>query len=205
MTDETTTTEVEEPEKKSNKWLKIGGIIVLVLVLAAAAFIGGMWMVGQATGMSDVMDPEVFTATLVNLEQTPASAPTMAGVVVELADNSVFVSTASSTGAFAHGPGAEMVLSPPVEVVIDRNTAVLADVTAMDFDFSNIFANGGGSLELNTESEGMEAFAEGTTRTIEQGSLEDMETNQMIWVWGERNGDRIDAEAVLYIVLPFSM
>jgi hypothetical protein len=204
MTDETTNTKIEEPKKKSNKWLKIVGIIVLVLVLAGGAFIGGMWMVGQATGMNDVMDPEVFTATLVNLEQTPATAPAMAGVVVELADNSVYVSTASSTGAFAHSPGAEMVLSPPIEVVIDRNTAVLADVTAMDFDFSNIFA-GGGNLELNTESEGMEAFAEGTTRTIEQGSLEDMETNQMIWIWGERNGDRIDAEAILYIVLPFSM
>jgi hypothetical protein len=35
--------------------------------------------------------------------------------------------------------------------------------------------------------------------------LEDIEPNTMIWIWGERTGDRINADAVLYLVLPISM
>jgi hypothetical protein len=40
---------------------------------------------------------------------------------------------------------------------------------------------------------------------IEEGVLEDIEPNTMIWIWGERTGDRINADAVLYLVLPISM
>ncbi len=190
--------ETQEEKKRSNKWRIIGGI-ALVLVLAVAAFFAGMYMVGQATGMSQMLDVEAFNAMLVGLEQTPNEAPKMVGVVKGVEDNSIFVSTAASTGAFAHSPGASLSESPPVEVVVDRDTAILADVTALNFDFSNI---GPGNLMGAAQSD---AFAEDTTRVIEEGVLEDIEPNTMIWIWGERTGDRINADAVLYLVLPFSM
>jgi hypothetical protein len=190
--------EPQEEKKKSKKWWIIGGIVV-VLLLAAGAFMGGMWMVGQATGMSQMLNEEAFNAMLVALEQTPNEEPEIVGVVKSVEDNSLFVSTVASTGAFVHSPGASLSESPPVEVVVERDTVILADVTALDFDFSNI---GPGNLMDAAQSD---AFAEGTKRVIEEGVLEDIEPNTMIWIWGQRTGDRINADAVLYLVLPISM
>jgi len=201
-TDPTTVQETEmepqEEKKKSKKWWIIGGIAV-VLLLAVGALFGGMWMVGQATGLSQMGNVEAFNATLVQLEETPNEAPSFAGAVKSVQDNSIFVATINTTGAFGHGPGATMSEGPTVEVVVDRDTEILADVTALDFDFSNITE---GNIMQAAESE---AFAESTKRVIEEGVLEDIEPNSMIWIWGERNGDRINADAVLYLVLPFSM
>lgn len=194
--------EKQEKRKGSKKWWIIGGIS-LVLVLAAGAFIGGMWMVGQATGMGSVMDPEVFAAGLVKLEETPDEPPEMAGAVKSVDDNSIFISTINSTGAFVHGPGASLSEGPTVEVVVDRNTAILADVTAADFDFSGMMSGDGGGTGM-PDNEEVAEFAN-MKRVIEPGVLEDIEPNTMIWIWGERSGDRINATAVLYLVLPFSM
>ena len=79
MTTEPTTSqenemETQEEKKSSKKWWIIGGVAV-VLLLAAGAFFGGMWMVGQATGMSQMLDVEAFNASLVGLEETPNEAP----------------------------------------------------------------------------------------------------------------------------------
>ena len=201
-----TESEMEEQEKRkvSKKWWIIGGI-ALVLLLAAGAFIGGMWMVGQATGMSSFMDPEAFAAELVKLEETPDEPPEMAGAVKSVDDNSIFISTLNSTGAFVHGPGASLSEGPEVEVVVDRNTALLADVTAEDFDFSGMMSGDGDGMGMGMpENEEVSEFAN-SERVIEPGLLEDVEPGTMIWIWGERSGDRINATAVLYLVLPFSM
>ena len=195
--------EGQEKRKIAKKW-KIIGIVALVLVLALAAFVGGMWLVGRATGMNAMMDPAAFEATLIGLEQTPDEPPEMAGGVRRVEDNSIFVSTMNSTGAFVHGPGASLSEGPTVEVVVERDTVILADVTAMDFDFGD-FRMGGRDGMAIPQGEGMEAFDESTRRVIEEGVLEDIEPNTMIWIWGERTGDRIVATAVLYMVLPFSM
>ena len=75
---------------------------------------------------------------------------------------------------------------PTVEAVVGRDTVLLADVTALDFEG------------------GMGEFAN-AARVIEPGDLEDLEPSTMIWVWGERTGDRINADAVVYMVMPYSM
>ena len=186
--------ERKDGKKKTKKWWIIGGIVV-VLVLAAGAFVGGMWMVGQETGAADPMDTETYTAGLVDLEETPNQPPTLAGAVKSIEGNSIFVSTFASTGAMGHGPGASMQEGPTVEAVVGRDTAVLADLTALDFDFSD--PEGG-------MSEGMTEFGN-AARVIEPGNLEDLEPSTMIYVWGERTGDRINADAVVYVVMPFSM
>ncbi len=191
--------EAQEEKKSSKKWWILGGVF-LVLLLAAGAFMGGMWMVGQSSGVSEVMNPETFTAALVSRDETPSEPPEMVGGVRSVKDNSIFVSTVSSTGAFAHGPGASMSEGPTVEVVIDRDTAILADVTALDFDFGD--PEGGMIAMMQSEGLGEMANAE---RSIEPGALEDIEPGSMIWIWGERSGDRINATAVVYLVLPFSM
>lgn len=193
---------MEEQAKKriSKKWWIIGGV-VLVLLLGAGAFIGGMWMVGRATGMSEMVDPETFQAILIELEETPNEAPEIAGAVKSVQDNSIFVSTMNTTGAMSHMPGASVQEGPTIEVVVDRDTVILADVTAMDFSFGDFSGDGMDMMQ----GEGTEAFSKSTKRVIEPSTLEDIEPNTMIWIWGERTGDRINATAVLHVVLPFSM
>jgi hypothetical protein len=187
---------MEEQERRiPKKWL-IVGTIALVLLLAAGAFMGGMWMIGQATGMGDLSDVEAFNIKLVAHEETPDDPPEMAGAVKRVDDNSIFVSTMNTTGAMSHMPGASVEEGPSVEVVVDRDTVILADVTALSFDWSSITE----ALQGDNVSELASA-----DRVIEPGVLEDVEPNTMIWIWGERTGDRINATVVLYMVLPFSM
>ena len=185
----------KQKKRVSKKWLIVGGI-ALVLLLAAGAFVGGMWMYGQATGMGDLTDVETFNQKLVANEQTPDEPPELAGAVKSVDDNSIFVSTMNTTGALSHMPGASAQEGPPVEVVVDRDTVILADVTALSFDWSSI------AEALQGENRSELASAD---RVIEPGALEEVEPNTMIWIWGERSGDRINATTVLYMVLPFSM
>ena len=190
--------EGQEEKKKSKKWWIIGGVVI-VLLLAASAFMGRMWMVGRATGMTEMADPEAMMAAMLDVEELPDEAPDVVGRLSRLDGNSLFVSTTSTTGAFQHGLTASE--GPTVEVVITRDTILYADVTFEDFDFSS--RGGQGSHGEGGMSGMSEMFT--ADRVIEPGVLEDIETNTNIVVWGERTGDRITATTVLYIVEPLGM
>jgi hypothetical protein len=182
---------------RSIKWFIIGGI--LIVFLAAAAFLGARLLKppGDASGQGS--GGMFFTSKggpggqkSVRVDMTPASelpqTPTATrGLFVRRQDQSIFVGTGNvrmmakpSSGSDQPNVSANYD-GPVVEVVINHETKVYQDITDMTPPDST--ANGG-------------------TFTIQQvvkpGSLDDLGTNSMISVWGDKQGDRYIANVVVF-------
>lgn len=181
-------------DKKKNQQMsgKIVVATVLVILLGAAAFIGGT-LFSQAESNS-TEDNDLLVSFLADAEGIPEELPELVGTLAERDGNSLFLATANTTGVFgpAHGAVAN---GPIVEVVVNRDTLMLADVSALDF------TRGGGGTGGGGDHSGPGIFAN-LDRVIEPGELEEININDNIFVWGERTGDRITAITILYLVIP---
>lgn len=181
-----------------NKMMVIAGIVVLVAVLAAGAFTAVQMMAAQngaanvpagAMVFEDVMDDgsgsPVTVKTIVlpaeNLPQRPAE---VGGVLVRQADNSYFVGTGSvsvsvnvvngeTTTAVEHS-------GPEVEVVAGKETQFFKDVTEVEF----------------TAAESKEQTLQQKVVPVDQPLA--MPEGANLQVWGEKRGDRIVAEIIVY-------
>lgn len=174
--------------------LIVGGIIVLVVLLAGAAFVGGQLLMGQGLpGLSS--GPQVFTdpnggkqirigpgdiQPAKELPQTPAD---VRGVFVRRKDNSIFVGTGVVIRQVQKDQNGNLTSSstydgPIVEVVVTPQTIVNRDVTNRQF-------NGqppSGKIQ----------------QVVEQGSLDEVGKDSTLLAWGKKTGDRIIADVIVY-------
>ncbi len=176
--------------------LLAAGLVVLVAVLAGAAFVGAQLLAGDerprlASGPEVSIGPGGGTAfsddrqPAKELPQTPADAR---GVFDRRQDNSLFVGTGNATfTAQKDQSGRVQILSsydgPTVEVVVTPKTVVYKDVT-MQQSIGKPHPNGK------------------APQVVEPGDLDDLSTSSTITVWGKKTGDRIVADVLLYLV-PF--
>jgi hypothetical protein len=173
--------------------LVIGGIIVLVLLLAGAAFVGGALVNGQGlqlpngqtinfgfgTGMAQSCD-----VTRVISPELPGPPMMRRAVLVRRQGNSLFIGVPLRNVA-AVGPGgtlsqADSFDGPIVEVVVTHDTRVYQDVT-----FQN-YSGACGQIQ----------------QVLAPGSLHDITDSATFLVWGQRNGDRIIASRLVYDLPP---
>jgi hypothetical protein len=186
------------PNNKSSllKWL---GLIVLVVLLAAAAFVGGQLLNPQAnpqaggpggSGNFGVSGEEGGNAERmeVALKVTPAAElpttqPDAQGLFVRRDDNSLFIGTGDVTISMGpdaqSGPTSEFD-GPVVEVVVTGETQVYKDVGTPP----------GPPPEGETEQVIQQEVAEGT--------IEEIGDTSHVTVWGRKVGDRIIADILVY-------
>ncbi len=180
--------------KRSRKWLVLAGI--LVVFLAAAAFFGArllrtpgslqslqegkLGMVlnggpGGARGISLHLNPA---------KELPTTQPTTNGLFVKRQDQSIFIGTGKVTMSAKAGPGGSDVSSnydgPVVEVVITHATKVYQDIT----DMTPPGDQKSGDFTLQ--------------QVVKPGSLDDLGTNSMVTVWGQKQGDRFIADVIVF-------
>ncbi len=170
------------------------GLIVLVAVLAGAAFVGAQLLTGKGqAGLSS--GPEVSIGpggrTAYSDDRQPAKelphVPADArGVFDHRQDNSIFVGTGNATfTAQKDQSGHVQILSshdgPTVEVVVTPQTIVYKDVT-MQQSIGKPHPNGK------------------VQQVVEPGNLDDLSTASTITAWGKKTGDRIVADVLLYLV-----
>jgi hypothetical protein len=173
-----------------------GGVIVLALLLAGAAFIGGRLLKGQGlTGGPRNVRPilgggngpssqqsrgsgnEVEIQPAKELPQTPAD---VAGVFDHRQDNSIFIGTGQVTMTQQNGGSPESSHDGPVvEVVVTSQTKIYKDVTAKQFN-------------------GPPPEGQKVQQVLEPGSLEEIGQGSMITVWGRKTGDRFIADVLVY-------
>jgi hypothetical protein len=173
----------------------IGGIVV-VLLLAGAAFVGarllngqGLPFVSQGGGLGPSLSLGGPGRKMVKLDiepskelpQTPAD---ISGLFDHQQDNSIFVGTGKVTMAFKKDPSGKVETSsshdgPTVEIVVTSQTKIYKDVTMRQFD-------------------GPPPEGQKIQQVLESGSLEDVGQSSMITVWGKKTGDRIIAEIFVY-------
>ncbi len=95
----------------------VGGIVVLALLLAGAAFVGGRLLNGQGFARG----PSSDRLDIQPAKELPQTAADLRGLFDHRQDNSIFVGTEK----FANGP--------IVEVVATTQTIIYCDVTSKQF------------------------------------------------------------------------
>src|SRR6266508_3197058 len=173
------------------------GIVVLVLVLAGAAYIGARLLNGQGLPGLSSGGPQVFTnpdggqTVRINsddiqpakeLPQTPAD---VRGVFDHRQDNSIFIGTGQvsiSVGVDDKTGEAQTSSShdgPTVGVVVTTQTKIYQDVTMSQFN-------------------GPPPEGQKIQQVLEEGSLDEIGQASMITVWGKKTGDRFIADVLVY-------
>ncbi len=171
--------------------LVAGSVIVLVLLLAGAAFVGGQLLDGQglpgwrsAGGPSAKLAGNITVLQLAKeLPQTPADA---SGLFDHRKDNSIFV----GPDPVRLGVSVRRLLQTPTshrgpvsEVVVSPQTIMYKDVTEQQFN-------------------GQPPASEKTQQVVEPGRIEEIGEGSVITAWGKRTGDRIIADVLVYTPPP---
>jgi hypothetical protein len=183
------------------KILTIGGAVLLVMLLAGAAFIGGRLLNGKGLPLMTGIGGPGFSLSgpggrMVKLDfepapelpQTPADE---SGLFDHRQNNSIFVGTGRVTVAVKRDSSGNVETAsnhdgPTIEVVVTTQTKVYQDVTMRQFD-------------------GPPPEGEKIQQVLEEGSLDDIGQDSMITVWGRKTGGRIIADILVYTPPAFMM
>jgi hypothetical protein len=173
------------------KKMKPGVIMILVVaavvVLGGAAYLGGRLLTGQTAngirGGSMMLTSNNGGTTSVkslDLERSPdlpQEKVTTAGILDHMEDNTLFLGTGKMM-AMGDSEG-NLTMSydgPVVEVVVNHDTEIFKDVT----DFGLFDAEGP------------------VQQVVEPGSVDEIQKNTIVTVWGEKQGDRVIAKTLVY-------
>ncbi len=182
--DETTRqpgTTADEPAAKRRSVYLIGGLALLVIVLAAAAYVGGRLLnrgpAGAAAGQTMMARGEggvTRSFSLLPAKELPQNTPDVRGVLVRRQDKSLFVGTGRLTRLSDEAPTAYD--GPVLEVVVTHDTQIFCDDTARS------------APDLQADK---------IQQVVKPCSLDDITPNIAIQVWGEKTGDRTVARIVV--------
>lgn len=151
---------------------------VLVLLVGASAFIAGRLLnsdLGQNASQVSV------SVQIVPAVELLAARPNVTGVFVERQDDSIFIETKSlgaGSGISAGSRSDKSESGPQVEVVVTSDTTIYRETTLL----SRPLVRGNQSIQ----------------QTIEETTLEQLNTESTVMVWGRKSGDRIIADVLMY-------
>jgi hypothetical protein len=186
--------EIPTPTKKSRRWLWLILGVVLVLVLGAAAFLGGRYLqkspqqtAGQGNGIAISSGPggqtRFFSSNdIIPAPELPKTAADVRGIFVRRQNNSFYVGTGKVQLSISMKPGGTPQTGssydgPLVEVVATANTKIYRD----DTDLPDVSSS-------DTKIQ----------QKVAPGSLDEIGQNSTINAWGKKSGDRLVADVILY-------
>jgi hypothetical protein len=177
-----------QTSKKTNRYIVLG--VLVVVLLAAAAFVGGSLLRKQQAAS------EKDGFNIVAAEGLPETPFEMVGAVVSQEGNSLFVQAEQMNEALdlvgekggVDKKGGSTGSVPPTEVVITHDTEFFRDATWDPY--------------LSGEADKRNLLGDEIQQEIVPGSADELGSGSTVTIWGERNGDRVVAEVVLYS-LPF--
>ena len=193
-----------------NRWT-IGLIIIVGLGLLVAGGLTAVKLLNQDEGETAVAAgggrviqsvavaeggaPVAVQTTILPAAELPTEPAAASGILVRREDNSLTVGTGgievNVEVAVDGDTGQETVQAvpratgPELEVVVGRNTTLYLDVT--DYSMGNAPESG-------------ERTVQQQVRPVD--SLEDLPENAEIQAWGNRSGDRITADVLVFGTLP---
>ena len=174
-----------------HKSLIAGGLAVLALLLAGAAFVGGRLLNqtapsgGLVPGGAAASGKQAIHLEVVPASELPAAAPDAIGPFVKRRDNSLFVAIRSKFMILTNKDGSVrtdgMDSGQRLEVVVTTDTTLYKDVTG-DQSPRNAPPPADGKIQ----------------QIVVAGALDEIGTNSFVSAWGERRGDRVVAKVVVY-------
>jgi len=165
------------PSKKTSR----GGWWVTVVVAAVAAalvFAGGVVVAGRLSAPSRGGEGGGSFGQRPNFQieaakELPATTPNVRGVLTKRADNALTVGVRNGFPGGGDTGAAQI-----VDVVVTGDTTIYHDITQMNFDGQPP----SGSVQ----------------QKVEPGSLDNINTNSRVTVWGEQNGNQFTAKVLVY-------
>ena len=176
----------------------IVGLSILVILVGAAAFIGGRMLNGTVSplGLGSLLGGNggvvSISVEVTAAPELPTTQPEVIGSFVERKDNTIILQSVSMEagqgGGFVVLSGGEGEAvsgspldngGPKVEVVVNNETKIYIETTQP----LNVPPTSGETQVLQ--------------QTVDEGSLDDLTSQSFVNVWGRKSGDRIIAEVVL--------
>jgi len=169
------------------------GIVLLVLILGGAAFVGGQLLHGSpgkfqlpfnfplGAGKHQGLQLQVLAAP-----EIPTSAPAAVGTFIQRQNTSIFIGNGKPVHFSSRGGSmtASSSYASEIEVVIAHDTKIYRDVTGGQFTSP---PQNGQRVQQVVQLSQIDQIGEGST----------------LQVWGEQKGDRIVAGVVLYTIPSF--
>jgi hypothetical protein len=168
---------------------------VLVLLVGAAAFVAGRMLNGNVSplglfGISGKGNVMTVRVNVIPAEELPKTRAEVVGLFVKRQDNTIFVSSiplkSGAGGMVVEKGGAEAIAGSPadldsgpqVEIIITNETTIYRETT---------------------EPAGPPSGEEETLQqTVEESTLDELNSQSMVMVWGRKSGDRIIAEVLFF-------
>jgi hypothetical protein len=171
---ETKTTDVKSKETSRGGWWVT---IVVAVAVAALVLAGGVVAAGRLSAPSGEGERGDRFGQRPNFQieaakELPTSTPNVRGVLTKRTDNTLTVGVRNGV------PGGDNGAAQIVDVVVTGDTAIYHDITQMDF---------GGQPPSGP-----------IQQKVERGSLDSINTNSRVTVWGEPNGNQIAAKVLVY-------
>ena len=179
------------------RYVLFGGLALLVVVLAAAAYVGATWLGRGRQTATGGSGPQMMLSRsgggkggvqstkldIIPAPEVPQSGADQKGIFTRRQDNSIFIGTGQIKMMFTKPEASNATPSssasydgPVIEVVVTHDTQVWRDET----DF-------------------MKAGSDGKVQqVVKPGTVEDIASNAIVNVWGQRSGDRIVADTLVY-------
>jgi len=169
------------------------GIVALAVVLLAGAYVAGRLLndglgpvrIGGGNVQISSSDGGMIEADYVPADELPDDPPEIAGLYSRREDNSIFVK--ETDGGFRISIDEEGNVSTnaddvETEIVVTNETEIYCDITSNQI----------GDLE------------DGDTlrQTLKPGSIEELGAFSFMQVWGERRGERVVADILVYMPPP---
>jgi len=174
-------------------WAIVG--VLLVFVLAGAAYMGGRYLQkspqasGGGNGITISNGPGGQTRSfskndILPAKELPSTSPDARGIYVRRQDNSIFVGTGKVQLNLAVKPGgapqaASSYDGPLVEVVTTAKTQIYRDETLQNL-------------------QDLPASETKLQQKVVPGSLDEVGQSSMIQAWGKKVGDRLVADVFVY-------
>jgi len=165
------------------------GVAALILLLGGAGFVGGRLLSGPDVSSDDPVmrvsgSDDVRTDLGVLLDVEPAAelpnAPAdVSGPFIRRENNSLFVGTGSFSGVLVDGKWELRHDGPVVEVIATHDTLVCRDDMVQQL--------------------GGVAPSGPVKQVLRPGSLDEIDETHIIQAWGERRGDRVVAEVIVFL------
>lgn len=160
---------------------------IAVLLVGAAAFLAGRLFsrgIGSGTDSGVLGNGQVFVSMndITPAPELPTTTPEITGLFMERKDNTVIVQAVSfdaGVGGIAGNAPQDADSGLKVEVIVTGETIVYRETTEFDRPVA-----------------GEEYFIQ---QTVEQSTIDGLNAQTMITVWGRKSGDRVIAEILVYM------
>jgi hypothetical protein len=163
-------------------------VVALVLLLGGAAFVGGRLLSSpnvtngtqgvMVSGSGDVKTGAVVLLDIEHAAEMPDEPADLTGLFVRREDNRLFVGTGETSAFKVNGKWEFHHDGPVVEVVTTHDTLIYRDDTLQQL----------GGVAPSGPIE----------QVLEPGSLDEIDKNSTVQAWGERRGERLIAEVIVF-------